>query len=64
MSEPTTLGPWLRRFLAEHIVTERNLARNTQRSYRDTFALLLPFVSTRTRTEPVNDFETLAIAIY
>ena len=37
--------PWLRRFLCEHIVTERNLARNTQKSYRDTFKLLLPFVS-------------------
>ena len=48
-----TLGPWLRRFLAEHIVTERNLARNTQKSYRDTFALLLPFVGTRTR-KPVD----------
>ena len=44
MSNPRTLGPWLRRFLAEYIVTERNLARNTQKSYRDTFALLLPFV--------------------
>ena len=49
MSEPRTLGPWLRRFLAEHIVTERNLARNTQKSYRDTFALLLPFIGARTR---------------
>ena len=29
MSDPRTLGPWLRRFLAEYIVTERNLARNT-----------------------------------
>ena len=29
MSDPRTLGPWLRRFLSEHIVTERNLARNT-----------------------------------
>ena len=57
MSEPRTLGPWLRRFLAEHIVTERNLARNTQKSYRDTFALLLPFVGTRTR-KPV---ERLAV---
>ena len=38
MSESRTLGPWLRRFLAEHIVTERNLARNTQLSYRDAFA--------------------------
>ncbi len=41
------LGPWVRRFLLEHLVIERNLARNTQRSYRDTLALLLPFVSTR-----------------
>jgi site-specific recombinase XerD len=41
------LGPWVRRFLLEHLVIERNLARNTQLSYRDTLALLLPFVSTR-----------------
>ncbi|MGZ9084465.1 MAG: tyrosine-type recombinase/integrase [Rhodoplanes sp.] len=40
-----TLGSWLRRFLSEYIVTERNLARNTQKSYRDAFNLLLPFVS-------------------
>ena len=40
----TRLGPWLERFLVEHIVTERNLSRNTQKSYRDTFTLLLPFV--------------------
>ena len=53
MSDPRTLGPWLRRFLAEYIVTERNLARNTQKSYRDTFALLLPFVGARTR-KPVD----------
>lgn len=45
MSDLVTLGPWLRRFLCEHIVTERNLARNTCKSYRDTFSLLLPFVS-------------------
>ena len=49
MSNPRTLGPWLRRFLAEYIVTERNLARNTQKSYRDTFALLLPFAGTKIR---------------
>ena len=45
MPDLVTLGPWLRRFLCEHIVTERNLARNTRKSYRDTFSLLLPFVS-------------------
>jgi integrase/recombinase XerD len=41
----TLLGPWIRRFLVEHLVTERNLSRNTQTSYRDTLCLLLPFVS-------------------
>ena len=49
MPELATLGPWLRRFLCEHIVTERNLARNTHKSYRDTFSLLLPFVSRKLR---------------
>jgi integrase/recombinase XerD len=45
MSEAPSLGVWLRRFLLEHLVGERNLARNTQRSYRDTLLLLLPFVA-------------------
>lgn len=53
MVDPVTLGPWLRRFLCEHIVTERNLARNTRKSYRDTFSLLLPFVS-RKAHKPVD----------
>jgi site-specific recombinase XerD len=45
MSNAMFLGPWIRRFLLEHLVGERNLSRNTQRSYRDTLALLIPFVS-------------------
>ncbi len=53
MSDREFLGPWLRRFLIEYIVTERNLARNTRTSYRDTFCLLLPFVSGRLR-KPVD----------
>jgi integrase/recombinase XerD len=53
MPELVSLGPWLRRFLVEHIVTERNLARNTRTSYRDTFSLLLPFVSRQLR-KPVD----------
>ena len=53
MRDLVTLGPWLRRFLCEHIVTERNLARNTCKSYRDTFSLLLPFVSRKAR-KPVD----------
>ena len=47
----TKLGPWVRRFLLEHLVGERNLARNTQRSYRDSLALLIPFIGNKTRKE-------------
>ena len=43
------LGTWVRRFLLEHIVSERNLARNTQKSYRDTMRLLLPFIARHAR---------------
>jgi site-specific recombinase XerD len=45
MAQTHLIGPWIRRFLVEHLVRERNLARNTQASYRDTLVLLLPFVS-------------------
>lgn len=45
MRDATLLGTWVRRFLLEHLVGERNLARNTQRSYRDTLTLLIPFVA-------------------
>lgn len=47
MRETAVLGPWIRRFLLEHLVSERNLAANTRRSYRDTMCQLLPFVSAR-----------------
>ena len=41
MNDMALLGPWVRRFLCEHLVAERNLARNTQRSYRDALTLLI-----------------------
>jgi len=50
MSKPLLLGSWVRRFLLEHLVGERNLARNTQTSYRDTMRLLIPFVSEQLKT--------------
>jgi integrase/recombinase XerD len=53
MKKTTLLGSWIRRFLLEHLVEERNLARNTQISYRDTLVLLLPFLS-RTKKTPVD----------
>jgi integrase/recombinase XerD len=53
MSERTLISPWIRRFLLEHLVAERNLARNTQASYRDTLVLLLPFIA-RVKKRPVD----------
>ena len=48
MNDPhALLGPWLQRFLMQHLVTERNLSRNTCKSYRDTFKLLVPFACAR-----------------
>jgi integrase/recombinase XerD len=47
MVDRSLLAPWVRRFLLEHLVAERNLARSTQVSYRDTLTLLFPFVSHR-----------------
>jgi integrase/recombinase XerD len=44
-----TLGPWIRRFLLEHVVAERNLARNTQHGYRDALRQLIPFVAKQSR---------------
>jgi site-specific recombinase XerD len=49
MTDTTPLGPFVRQFLLEHLITDLNLARNTQRSYRDTLVLLLPYLSTQTR---------------
>lgn len=44
MTDSTSLGSWIRRFLLEYLVSVRNLSRNTQQSYRDTLRLLLSFV--------------------
>lgn len=46
------LGPWLRRFLLEHLVSERNLSHNTQTSYRDTLVLLLQFMHAHCKRPP------------
>ena len=48
MTDHALLGPWVRRFLVEYLVSVRNLARNTQRSYRDTLCLLIPFLARQT----------------
>jgi site-specific recombinase XerD len=43
------VGPWIRRFLVEYLVLERNYSPNTQQSYRNTFLLFLPFAAKRCR---------------
>lgn len=49
MRDTDVLGPWVRRFLLEYLVGERNFAANTQRSYRDTLCLLIPFLAATTK---------------
>lgn len=43
------VSPWVRRFLVEHLIGERNCSTNTQKCYRDTFVLFLPFAAKRSR---------------
>jgi site-specific recombinase XerD len=45
MNNPTMLGPWIKRFLQEYLISVKNLASNTRSSYRDTLCLLLPFIA-------------------
>jgi len=47
-----SFGPFVRRFLLEEVVTDRNLSLNTQRSYRDTLRLLFGFLAEHHVAEP------------
>ena len=42
------LGYWLKLFLGEFLTVTRNMSHNTQMSYRDTFRMLVRFVSGKT----------------
>jgi site-specific recombinase XerD len=46
------LSYWIMRFLLEYIISIKNLSKNTQLSYRDTFKLLIPFISRMKRKKP------------
>lgn len=52
MSDHHLMGPFVRRFLLEDLVADRNLSPNTQKSYRDTIRLLFGFVAERHSTDP------------
>lgn len=51
MNNSAALGSWIKRFLMEYLVGERNLARNTQQSYRDAIRLLVAFAAAKTRKQ-------------
>jgi integrase/recombinase XerD len=46
------MGPFVRRFLLEEIIADRNLSPNTQKSYRDTIRLLFGFLADGHSTDP------------
>ena len=56
MTKNTLLGPWVRRFLQEYLISVKNLSSNTQRSYRDALCLALPFIANQTR-KPIDQLE-------
>ncbi len=45
MKNENFLSLWIKRFLLEYLISVRNLSKNTQKSYRDTFKLILPFAA-------------------
>jgi integrase/recombinase XerD len=47
MTDRSSLGHWIRRFLLEYATSERNLSANTCASYRDMLVLLLPYLAKR-----------------
>jgi len=52
MSDHHLIGAFVRRFLLEELVADRNLTPNTQKSYRDAIRLLFGFIADRHSTDP------------
>lgn len=49
MKDTQYVSMWVKRFMLEYLVSTRNLSRNTQLSYRDTFKLMLPFMAKKSK---------------
>lgn len=49
MKTTSFVSVWIKRFLLEYLISVKNLSKNTQLSYRDTFRLLLPFAAKRNK---------------
>ncbi|MCU0522978.1 MAG: site-specific integrase [Anaerolineae bacterium] len=52
MADQHLIGSFVRRFLLEDLVADRNLSPHTQKSYRDTIRLLFGFIADRHSTDP------------
>lgn len=52
MPDHHLMGPFVRRFLLEELVADRNLSPNTQKSYRDAIRLLFGFIAEHHSTDP------------
>lgn len=52
MTDQSSLGPWVKRFLLEYLAGERNFTRNTQQSYRDALRLLIIFTAGHLHKKP------------
>jgi integrase/recombinase XerD len=49
MKTTSFVSVWVKRFLLEYLISTKNLSKNTQLSYRDTFRLLLPFAAKKNK---------------
>ena len=49
MKDTYFISVWIKRFLLEYLISTKNLSKNTQLSYRDTFRLLLPFAAKKNK---------------
>ncbi len=58
MNNHNFIGPWIKRFLLEYLINIKNLSRNTQQSYRDTFRQYLTYAS---QESSVNTIDQLII---
>lgn len=54
MTSTHALGPYVRRFLLEDVIADRDLSVNTQQSYRDTLRLLFRYLTAAHATDPID----------
>ena len=54
LSSSPLFGSFVRRFLLESVIADRNLSRDTQKSYRDAIRLLLQFIAKHYGLDPAH----------